>query len=139
MAYRSINDLKAALLDALTEATDCMAEMIQDEVDEAVRRYYLSYSPTQYKRTGTLSDAPQRLPAVQTADGAEACVYLDTGLQYHTGTWNMNNVIKAAELYTHGGVHKNGVSIWNEPMQEVAGKSRLMWKKALNDAGLSVK
>lgn len=138
--YSSLESLKAALLDALVTATDNMAQMVEDEVDDAVMHYYQSYSPTLYSRTGTLSKAPKRTPATQNGDGASAEVYLDTSLGYHTGTWTIENVISAAENMTHGGKNVGeGVSIWRHPMNEVSAKSHEMWKKALTDAGLDVK
>ena len=138
--YNSLDSLKAALIDKLVAATDNMAKMVEDEVDDAVMHYYQSYAPRLYDRTGTLSHAPCKSPAAKTGDGASADVYMDTSLSYNTGTWSIENVIMSAEKLTHGGWRGGqGVSIWREPINQAQSKSSELWRKALTDAGLDVK
>ena len=136
---RSMDQLKQALQERLVQAVDNMAQMVLDDVDDATMHYYQSYSPWLYDRTGTLSYAPRKTSATETGDGAQAQVYMDTSLGYHTGSWSMADVISAADSLTHGGKKVGeGVSIWAEPIKTAQGNSRSMWLRAMRDAGLPV-
>lgn len=141
MEYSSISALKSALEKALLIAVDEMAETVEDKLDEAVMRYYQSYTPNLYDRTGTLSYAPQRTDARPAANGAEAEVYMDTSLHYRPGDWSMEQVITAADNLTHGGWYTSGagVSIYKAPIKVAKLSSRQKWEKSLKDAGIPMK
>ena len=137
--YRSMSSLAAAMRRALVPAVNTMARSIEEKVDEKVMEYYQEYSPVQYDRTGTMSNAPQKTDAVSTGNGAQAEVYTDTGLSYNTGTWSMQEVWESANKYLHGGKVPGGVSVWDAPISEAQAESRSLWLTALRSAGLNVR
>jgi len=138
MEVKNMDELRKVLMGQIAEAVDNMAEMVKDGLDNAVYLYYQDYTPKQYERTGNLEKAPSRTGVKVTKDEAVANVYMNTDLQY-PGKWDMDDVIKAADMLTHGGVFAGeGVSVWKLPMLAMKKNQKEMWKKAFKDAGLDI-
>lgn len=140
MECKSMKELESALLHSLSSAVNCMSDMVKDEIDTAVTRYYESYDPLYYRRTGNLAKAPSRTGVKTSGNSAMSEVYMDTEIQYKHGNWSIENVISSADNGLHGGLSVGGnVSVWRLPMKEMQQESKEMWKKALSDAGFNIK
>lgn len=132
-----------SVMETLTRRTikmvDNMAEQVEEVVDGAMGDYYGSYKPRVYKRTYRMRDSVYKTKAVlispTTVEGSVGILMPDRA--YKLG-YTLADAVRDADDYTHGGYEAEGagVSVWNDPIEEVEKNQDKMWEKAAKSAGI---
>ena len=121
----TLSDIEKVLDKRAVVAVNHATELIMKDMSEVIADYYGDYpNPKRYNRTGLLKSTPKvfKAPAFS-GNSATAEIGLNTDLQYHTGTWSMEDVINSAESNLHGGyAFGHGVRIWSIP------SNRMQWR-----------
>jgi hypothetical protein len=116
---------------------DNMAEQVEDNVDDAMDRYYAAYKPKRYVRTHTMHNSVYMTNAAVVAPTTvEAGVGILMENRAYKQGYTLADAVEDADNYTHGGYNAKGagVSVWHDPIEEVEKKQDKMWKKAARAA-----
>jgi len=167
MTFNSVEALKNYILSKSKVAIRLAQERVYQIIDRFVKQYYAEYTPEVYERTYQLYRSLVKSDIVQTNNGWEAQVYFDLdALDYKMknltkwpvdgGYMNPYNgaispdgsfpnpkgsaelTLQAAGRGEHGG-YKVGTAIWTDPLIVLWNNQRDIFKKALIDAGITVK
>lgn len=127
MVFKNQKELERFLLRksrlALIKAQDKVYEIVK----KWIGRYYKDYTPEFYNRTAKLFGSLMQSRIVQDGKGYSVEVYFDlSGIYIDNGSEpTLEQVFKAAEMGMHGadGMRMEqgdtGISIWNNPLQEL--------------------
>ena len=145
MVLSNSAQLKAALVEACTNAVAEVEEKVFEEFSGKLNQYYTEFSPAEYIRTGALYNSLDRTGVHPTGNGASAEVFFNTP-SYETGfvllqsgdygyaTWSGAKVLDTAMNGSHGG-YVDGTAIWDESIDSL-GDIRALLVKALKAQGL---
>jgi hypothetical protein len=145
MTLSNSAQLKAALINACTNAVAEVEEKVHDELAGKLNQYYTEFSPAEYIRTGALYNSLDRTGVQATNNGASAEVFFNTPsyengavlLQsgsYGWATWSGEKVLDTAMNGSHGG-YVDGTAIWSESLDSL-GDIRGLLIRALKAQGL---
>ena len=91
----------AQLENAIKERISQAASGIKDECEkiekEELASFYSQGDPVRYRRTGALGETGKSTGISTSGTGVSFDMYLDQDHEYTTGTWNMPQVMDAAE------------------------------------------
>lgn len=149
MTFDSVDALKSHILSKAVTAMSLAQERIYLIINNFVKQYYAEYSPSLYERTYQLFRSLVKSEIKQTADGCEAEIYFDLdALDYHMKRIHGVSVpnkggseaktLNAAMHGSHGGTSA-GTAIWDESLAVLKPEAINMLKKALIDAGITIK
>lgn len=152
MAFSNEAALKAALIEACTNAVAQVEEKVYAEFSGNLNQYYTEFIPAEYIRTGALYNSLDRTGVQSSGNGASADVFFNTpsyqkGMmplqntpmhgRYGWATWSGQKVLDTAMHGSHGG-YVDGTAIWDDSMVSLGGKAgiKAMLIQALKAQGL---
>lgn len=124
----NMNELQKALMPAMVNMTDILAERVYEVLNHFLQEYYNSYSPVYYRRLYDFLRSATKIEPKVKGNKVVASVYIDTGYMddYYNATGG--EVASWANEGLHGGTVKgnNTPHVWDDTIENTVGNRELL-------------
>lgn len=123
----NMNDLQKALMPAMTEMVDVMAERVYQTLNYFLDEYYKGWTPDSYRRTFAFLRSAVKVDAKPYRNGVRASVYIDyNSMDDYVNTTGFQ-VAEWADTGLHGGLEVNHKPhVWRDTMDETINNGSLL-------------
>lgn len=123
----NMNDLQKALMPAMTEMVDVMAERVYQTLNYFLDEYYTGWTPDSYRRTFAFLRSAVKVDAKPYRNGVRASVYIDyNSMDDYVNTTGFQ-VAEWANTGLHGGLEVNHKPhVWRDTMDETINNGSLL-------------
>lgn len=123
----NMNDLQKALMPAMTEMVDVMAERVYQTLNYFLDEYYTGWTPDSYRRTFAFLRSAVKVDAKPYRNGVRASVYIDyNSMDDYVNTTGFQ-VAEWADTGLHGGLEVNHKPhVWRDTMDETVNNGSLL-------------
>lgn len=123
----NMNDLQKALMPAMTNMVDVMAERVYQTLNYFLDEYYNGWTPDSYRRTFAFLRSAVKVDAKPYRNGIRASVYIDYGSMDDYVNATGFQVAEWANTGLHGGLEVNHKPhVWKDTMNETINNGSLL-------------
>lgn len=123
----NMNELQKALIPAMTELVDVMAERVYRTLNYFLDEYYTGWTPDSYRRTFAFLRSAVKIDAKPYRNGVRASVYIDYNSMDDYVNATGFQVAEWANTGLHGGMEVNHKPhVWRDTMDETVNNGSLL-------------
>ncbi len=123
----NMNELQKALIPAMTELVDVMAERVYRTLNYFLDEYYTGWTPDSYRRTFSFLRSAVKVDAKPYRNGVRASVYIDYNSMDDYVNATGFQVAEWANTGLHGGLEVNHKPhVWRDTMDETVNNGSLL-------------
>ncbi len=124
----NMNELQKALMPAMVNMTDTLAERVYETLNHFLQEYYNSYSPVYYRRLYDFLRSATKVEPKVKGNKVVAYVYLDTDHMDNYYDATGYQVASWANEGLHGGTIEgdNTPHVWDDTMKNIADNGEML-------------